>query len=188
MHSSISSIPTFSLRHIAAFALSFILCNAPAHAADSVSVEAGSGNETRLSRIGVQWNWDQNWQISDNAQLSGYWDLSLAHWRGKRYRDVEGSHQNLTAIGFTPVFRLTSKDKSGPYLEIGTGPHLLSELYDNNRRQLSTRFQFGSVLGIGYVFASKLDASIRYQHYSNASIKKPNDGVNFFIVRLSYAF
>lgn len=188
MHSTVYSSAVAPVQYAAAFAVALSLLGASANAADSASLEAGSGNKTHLARIGVQWNWDSNWEISNYARLSGYWDLSLAQWKGTRYRDLEGSSQNLTAIGLIPVFRLTPTSESGPYLEIGTGPHLLSEIYDNNRRQLSTRFQFGSFLGIGYVFSDNLDASIRYQHYSNASIKKPNDGVNFFIVRLSYAF
>jgi lipid A 3-O-deacylase len=179
---------TVSRPSVAGLLIAFTTLAAPSYAADSVSFELGSGNRTRLSRLGAQWSWERNWDISENTRLSGYWDFSLAQWRGKRHQDEPGSRQQLTAIGFVPIFRLEPKDKSGVYFEIGTGPHLLSELYDNNRRQLSTRFQFGSVLGLGYVFSTKLDAAIRYQHYSNASIKKPNDGVNFFIVRLSYAF
>jgi lipid A 3-O-deacylase len=156
-------------------------------AADSISLEAGSGNKTRVIRLGAQWAWDAEWNILDNARLSGYWDVSLAYWHGTRHKDNPSSDQNLAAIGITPVFRLTPKGAYGAYVELGIGgPHVLSELYDNNRRQLSTNLQFGSHLGLGYIFSNKLDAAIRYQHYSNASIKKPNDGVNFLIFRLSY--
>ena len=167
-------------------AVGLVACVPVAMAADSISLEAGSGNKTRVARVGVQWMWETQWDILDNARLSGYWDLSVAYWRGSRYQDNEAS-QNLGAVGIMPVFRLTAKESYGAYAELGIGgPHLLSELYDNNRRQLSTRLQFGSHLGLGYVFSNKLDAAIRYQHYSNASIKKPNDGVNLFIFRLSY--
>ncbi len=156
-------------------------------AADSVSLEAGSGNETRVVRVGAQWAWDTKWDISSKLKLSGYWDLSLAYWHGSRHKDNPNSDQNLGAIGITPVFRLMRQEGYGSYIEFGVGgPHLLSERYDNNRRQLSTHLQFGSHLGIGHVFPNKLDAAIRYQHYSNASIKKPNDGVNLLILRLSY--
>ncbi|MGV3741958.1 MAG: acyloxyacyl hydrolase [Burkholderiaceae bacterium] len=140
-----------------------------------------------MIRVGAQWAWDAQWNILENARLTGYWDLSLAYWRGSRYRDEANSDQNLAAIGITPVFRLAPKGDYGAYVELGIGgPHLFSERYDNNRRQLSTHLQFGSHLGLGYVFPNKLDAAIRYQHYSNASIKKPNDGINLLIFRLSY--
>lgn len=161
---------------------------APAYTMDSLSLEAGTGNQTRLLRVGIQRAWDKNWTVLSNARLSGYWDISLAGWHGKRHQDRPDRQQTLVAVGLTPVFRLSSKEQSGPYLELGVGPHLLSKLYDNNRRQLSTRFQFGSHLGIGYMFENGLDLALRYQHYSNASIKKPNDGVNYTIVRFAYPF
>lgn len=169
-------------------ALAFLFCSTVSHAMDSVSFEAGSGNKTRLIRVGTQWEWGGKWSVSENVQLSGYWDLNLALWRGKRYQDRPSSKQEIGAIGFVPVFRLAPNDGLGAYVELGTGPHLLSKLYDNNRRQLSTRFQFGSHLGLGYVFSSGLDIAVRYQHYSNASIKKPNDGVNFTVIRIAYPF
>lgn len=167
-------------------AMAFIA--APSYAIDSASIEVGSGNKTQLIRIGAQWKWEKQWDVLENAQLSGYWDLNLAGWRGKRHEDRPDEHQTLVAIGFTPVFRFAQKDSFGTYFEFGTGPHLLSERYDNNRRQLSTSFQFGSHLGIGYVFTNGLDISARYQHFSNASIKKPNDGVNFTVIRVAYPF
>jgi lipid A 3-O-deacylase len=184
-------ISSYPIRRIRTYffmcATAFFTMAQPAYSADSISLELGSGNKTRLARVGVQWAWDAQWDVFETARLSGYWDLGLAYWHGKRHQDVEDSEQNLAAIGIVPVFRLTPKEMYGPYVEVGIGgPHLLSERYDNNRRQLSTNFQFGSHLGLGYVFSSKLDVSLRYQHYSNASIKKPNDGVNFLILRLAY--
>jgi len=63
---------------------------------------------------------------------------------------------------------------------------LLSELYDNNDRKLSTAFQFGDHVGIGYVFQNNLDLGLKVQHFSNGSIKQPNQGINFGVVRVSY--
>lgn len=165
-----------------------VLHSAPSHALDTLSFEAGTGNKTRLIRVGAQWKWEKKWQLFENAQVGGYWDLNLARWRSDKHKDNAGVEQEIAAIGITPVFRLSSGTATGTYVELGTGAHLLSELYDANRRQLSTRFQFGSHLGLGYVFSNGLDLAIRYQHYSNASIKKPNDGVNFTVVRIAFPF
>lgn len=158
----------------------------PSYAVDSVSFEFGTGNKTKLVRTGLQWKWDTSWEVGPTTQVSGYWDLSLARWRSDKYRDVADAHQNLWAIGISPVLRLASKENAGMYFEAGLGPHLLSDLYDNNSRQLSTRFQFGSHIGLGYVFSNKLDTALRFQHYSNGGIKDPNDGVNFLLLRISY--
>jgi hypothetical protein len=51
-------------------------------------------------------------------------------------------------------------------------------------------FQFGNNVGAGYRFGAKgaFDLGVRYQHLSNASIKRPNNGINFTQVRLQYWF
>lgn len=157
-------------------------------AADSLSVEFGAGDKTKMLRLGAQWKWDRMWWRSNGTHIGGYWDLTAAQWRGNRFRNVPGITQNITSVGITPVFRFQNDSLKGFYLEAGIGAHLLSELYDNNDKQLSTRFQFGDHVGIGYVFANNADISLKFQHFSNASIKKPNDGVNFAILRASVPF
>ena len=53
---------------------------------------------------------------------------------------------------------------------------------------MSTAFQFGNHIGVGYRFGAKgsYDLGYRFQHLSNASIKRPNAGINFNQVRLQY--
>lgn len=157
-------------------------------AADSFSAEFGTGDKTKMVRLGAQWNWATRWWQSNGTHIGGYWDLTVAQWRGNRFRNIPGNTQNITAVGITPVFRYRNDNLKGFYAEAGIGAHLLSELYDNNDQQLSTRFQFGDHIGIGYVFANNVDLSLKVQHFSNGSIKKPNDGVNFAVVRLSMPF
>jgi len=166
--------------------LTGICCNSLA--ADSVSFEFGAGTKTKMVRVGAQWRWDQQWWRSNGSHIGGYWDLNLAHWQGDRFRSVAGSKQNINVIGITPVFRLQNDTLRGFYAEAGIGAHLMSALYDNDGKQLSTRFQFGDHIGIGYVFANNLDLGLRIQHFSNGGIKRPNDGVNFALIRASYSF
>lgn len=158
------------------------------HAFDSTSFEVGTGNKTQLVRLGVQSDWDKRWFASNGSHLGGYWDYTVSGWRGTKYRNVSGENQNIADIGITPVFRFQSDSKTGLYAEAGIGVHLLSELYDNNARRLSTRFQFGDHIGVGYVFNNKFDLGLRFQHFSNGGIKQPNNGVNFAVLRGSYRF
>ncbi|HJV72934.1 MAG TPA: acyloxyacyl hydrolase [Noviherbaspirillum sp.] len=169
-------------------ALGFSLVGIPAFcsAVDSTSLELGTGNKTKMVRAGVQWKLDKQWWRSNGTHIGAYWDLSLAHWRGEQFQDIPDARLSITSIGITPVFRLQNDNLKGPYAEIGIGAHLLSAHYDNNGRQLSTRFQFGDHFGIGYVFPNNMELGLKLQHFSNAGIKKPNDGVNFFIVGLRY--
>lgn len=158
------------------------------YALDSASIEYGSGNQTRMVRAAMQWKWNKKWWQSSGSHIGGYWDLALARWHEERFQDVSGQSQNLTAMGITPVFRLQRDTLTGPYAEVGIGIHYLSALYDNNGRQLSTRFEFGDRIGAGYVFGNNLDIGLLFEHFSNGGIKKPNAGVNFAVVRVRYRF
>lgn len=170
--------------------LGFVLCGAASasHAVDSFTFEAGTGDKIRMARVGAQWKWAQQWWRSNGTHIGGYWDLNLAQWQGTRFQNVPGRKQNITTIGITPVFRFQNDNLKGFYLEGGIGANYLSELYDNNDDKLSTRFQFGDHLGVGYVFSNSLDLGLKIQHYSNGGIKKPNSGVDFAVISLKYSF
>lgn len=155
---------------------------------DTVSLEAGSGPKVRMLRVGVQSQWDKKWLISNGTHLSGYWDLSLAQWRANAYRNVPGQHQDITNIGFTPVFRFQGDDKLGWYAEGGIGLNLLSKRYDNEDNQLSTNFQFGDHIGAGYVLGNGWDIGVKLQHFSNGGYKKPNSGADFIVLKAARPF
>ena len=174
-------------------AIGYLLANVQAAQAidytpDSASLEFGTGNKSQLVRVATQWDWGSKWWQSNGTHISGYWDLSLAEFRQEKYLDVTGQHENLTDIGFTPVFRFQKDDKKGLYAEAGVGLHLMSHLYDNNGRRFSTAFEFGDHVGAGYVFNNGLDLGLELQHFSNGSIKEPNSGANFAVIRVAYHF
>ena len=155
---------------------------------DNASLEIGGGAKVQMVRVAVQADWSKRWFQSNGWHLGGYWDASLAQWRGNAYRDVDGQHQNITNIGFTPVFRYQRDDLKGWYGEGGIGVNLLSELYNNDANRLSTAFQFGDHIGAGYVFDNQWEVGMKIQHFSNGSIKKPNSGVNFLVLKVSRPF
>ena len=155
---------------------------------DSVEVNMASGTRTQMVRVGVQKDWDVRWFQSNGTHLSGYWDASLGSWRANHYRNIDGATQNLWDIGFTPVFRFEHDDKKGFFAEGGIGVHRLSKLYDNDTYRLSTRFQFGDHVGLGYVFDNKWEVAAKIQHFSNGGYKKPNTGVNFLDLQLALHF
>ena len=157
-------------------------------AVDSVSLEAASGNRSTFARAGVQWDWSSRWFQSNGTHLSGYWDLTAAQIRQNRYRGIPDNKNSLYDFGITPVFRFQRDDKLGWYGEAGIGAHYFTELYDNNDRQFSTRFEFSDHIGIGYNFTNKCEVALKIQHFSNGSIKQPNDGANFAILKAAYRF
>ena len=177
-----------SVSPVAALAAALMCVAGAAHAVDSISVEAGAGSKVEMVRVGLQWDWDSRWLQSNGSHIGGYWDVSLAQWRGTRYENVPGQHQNITSIGLTPVLRWQQDNKKGWYGEVGVGANLLSRLYNNNGNRLSTRFEFGDHVAVGYVFNNNWDLALKIHHYSNADIKKPNDGVDFAGLRAKYKF
>jgi lipid A 3-O-deacylase len=159
-----------------------------AQAFDSASIEVGTGNRTLLTRLGLQSKWENRWWQSNGTHIGGYWDASLMYWRSNRYQGIAGVHQNIGAIGITPVFRFQADTLKGSYAEAAVGAHYFSDIYENNGRRFSTKFQFGDHIGVGYVFANGVDLSLKIQHFSNGGIKRPNNGANFISVGTSYSF
>ena len=158
----------------------------PAMAIDGVAVEVGNGDGADMGRVALQWDWSKRWFQGESWHLGGYWDLGLGYWQ----RDVQpGQNGDITEIGLTPVFRLQPNDLKGPYAELAVGFHLLSHTSLGEKR-FSTAFQFGDHVGLGYRFGAKgaFDVEYRFQHLSNASIKHPNNGINFNQIRLQYHF
>lgn len=178
------------LKRLSALATCMILSLAPpaAMAIDGASLDYGDGVDVSMIRFGIQSDWKQRWFESNGTHVSGYWDGTLARWRGSAYLGVASQHQNITVIGVTPMFRLRADDGKGWFLEGGIGLHLLSELYDNDYRRLSTRYQFGDQIGVGYVFNNGWEAGMTLSHFSNGGLKKPNDGINFLLIRAKKSF
>lgn len=153
-----------------------------AQAVDSMAVEAGGGEGVNVWRIGAQWKWSSKWLQSSDWHLGGYWDAQIGQW--------EGGAGNITDVGFTPVFRYQRNNGIGPYIEGGIGAHIISDKQITRTTRTSTAFQFGDHVGVGVRFGDKgrYDLGLRLQHHSNASIKRPNPGTNFAIVRFQYHF
>lgn len=130
----------------------------------------------------------KQWPKSGN--LSGYTELSMSHWRIKpsmRSAHNIRHHSNITEAGITPVIRYTYPTRLiQPYTEIGIGAHYLNKSR-YGVKNLSTNFQFGDHIGFGLRYQKKqrFELGYRFQHYSNANIKKPNPGINFHVLKLS---
>jgi len=156
-----------------------------AQAVDGVSVEVGyDGGD--MARVGMQWDWNRQWFQGAAWHVGAYWDLTIGRWRRNW---PPGFKDGIGEIGLTPVFRLQPNELKGPYLEGGIGMHLLSQSMLADKR-FGTRFQFGEHVGVGFRFGatSAFDLGYRFQHLSNADIKRPNNGINFHQVRLQYHF
>ncbi|MYN00480.1 acyloxyacyl hydrolase [Pseudoduganella sp. DS3] len=156
---------------------------------NSAYVEYGSASKVRMVRLGATQDFKPEWSWfnSNGTHLTGYWDASVGFWEARQWNNVPGAKKNIIDVGFTPVFRFENTNKKGFYVEGGIGAHVLSRTYNNNDDGLSTAFQFGDHIGVGYVF-DKWEVAAKLQHFSNGGIKKPNSGVDYVVLKASYRY
>ncbi|MGB5261181.1 MAG: acyloxyacyl hydrolase [Gammaproteobacteria bacterium] len=167
------------------------MASSPPSWIDSISLTLGKdnrSNDTEAYRIGFQNKWERSWFEGGAWFLSGYWDAELGYLE----TDI-GKYNELFDLSVTPVLRLQrDADLSSgmtPYADAGFGPHLISETR-LGKRDLSSTFQFGLLVGVGVGFGERgqYELSYRFQHISNADIKQPNDGLDLHLLRLGYHF
>jgi lipid A 3-O-deacylase len=103
--------------------------------------------------------------------------VGLGIWR---VHDLDGRTRRYDA-SVTPVWR---GDVARGYIEGGIGVYLLSHTINNESHRLPSSLQFGSHLGAGLSFG-KASIGLALQHLSNAGIKKPNGGINFYLLTVS---
>ena len=158
-------------------------------AVDGVSIELGNGDQTDTGRVGIIWDWDEQWFTDGDWLVTGFWEASVGTWRGK---SPVGNNQTITDFGITPVFRFQQKNPSGfsPYAEAAIGFHLISPDFIYANRKFGSAFQFGDHVGFGVRMGEhrQFDLGYRFQHLSNGSIKKPNQGINLNQVHFAYHF
>lgn len=118
-----------------------------------------------LNLEGRAWWWPQHLQLG-----AGVW----------RVPDLAGPTRRID-VSITPVWRYQG---SAGYLEGGFGAYVLSQTVNNDTTSLPTSFQFGSHVGTG-LSLKNASVGVAFQHLSNAGIKQPNGGINFYMATVS---
>ena len=118
-------------------------------------------------------------------------EYNLAHWQpglslrlagGVLLLPGDGGDDNAALI-VTPAFRYTFADTATrPFVEAGVGGALFLDTHYEGR-DLSTAFQFEDRVAAG-LHVGRGEVAVAFTHYSNADIKKPNNGLD--IVTLGY--
>ncbi|OEC33614.1 lipid A 3-O-deacylase [Pseudomonas cuatrocienegasensis] len=151
-----------------------------AQAADVTFAIGQSGDSTMVYRLGLRSDFEKSWFQSDIGRLTGYWDAGYTYWQGD---DTASNH----SLSLAPVFVYEfAGENVRPYLEAGIGIAAFenTELESND---LGSSFQFEDRIGAGLRFAGQ-EIGIRAIHYSNAGLKKPNDGVEAYTLHYSMNF
>lgn len=147
-----------------------------------VSLGYGSSNDDiDIYRIGIKKDFLSKWFENRYGYLSGYFELSFNHW--------EDNEDDINGVALSPVFVYYFTDETSlirPYIEGGIGLAYIDE-YQIGSRNLATNFQFEDRIGAG-ARIGMFDMNFRYMHYSNASIKQPNDGIDIWMFTAAIQF
>ena len=111
-------------------------------------------------------------------ELTG--EFGLSYWDARQGREPASLWQ-LSAI---PMLRWWP-DGGRFFVEGGIGPTLVNHTQFAGKT-ISTAFQFGDHLGVGYQLTPKARVSLRVSHFSNADIKSPNPG--FTLLQASWTY
>ena len=158
----------------------------------AISLAYGQSNKPdglKAYQVGVQKLWAKKWFEHEKFYLSGYWDVQAGYVKANAN---PGENKSLYQIAVLPSlrFNIALSNTVAWYLDAGIGPGIISKTSLGNR-QMSTAFQFYNQVGTGLRFGTKqvFDLGVYYVHLSNASIKRPNTGMDMLPrIKLAYYF
>ncbi len=134
-----------------------------------------------IYRIGLKKDFSTKWFEKDLGYFSGYYELSYNRW--------EYGEEAVNGVAISPVFAYYfngMNEKIVPYLEFGIGGAYIDN-YNIKNRKMASNFQFEDRIGMGARIGF-IDLNFRYMHYSNASLEKPNHGIDIWIFSTSIQF
>ncbi len=163
-----------------------ILAGSPMAACEAsdgaLSVRVGSYDD--YQRVELAWESPALWshRFSGNgSRLDLVGELGAAYW----HTSTSGGPASLWQFSAVPMVRWSFE--SGIYLEAGAGPTLVSSTHFAGEA-LSTALQFGDHIGAGVHLSSNSRIGVRFSHFSNANIKRPNPGLNLLQVLYTYQY
>ncbi len=145
-----------------------------------ISVRAGVGDN--YERLELAWESPSLWHYQftgHDGRLDVVGELGVAYWKAEGSRSPSNAWQ-FSAI---PFLRWSIHDRY--YVEAGVGPTAFTRTRFANK-DISTAFQFGDHIGVGAYLSNSSRLGLRYSHFSNASIKRPNPGLN--VLQLTYTY
>jgi len=147
-----------------------------------VSLGFGESKDSiKIYRLGFKKDFNSVLWTNPYGWVSGYYETSLNYWKKDR--------ENVFGVAYSPVFVQyfgTPSDSYNLYIEAGVGLSFISDTIIGCHN-MTSNFHFEDRIGVG-IKTECCDVNLRYMHYSNASIQKPNDGIDIIIFTLSHEF
>lgn len=136
----------------------------------------------RLGYRPVEWHLAEVPVLGD-AQL--YMEVSANLWRyGK-----EAEYESNLAVALSPVLvkQFSTLYDRALYWEFGIGFSLLNKQRFAGKN-LGSHYQFEDRIGLLWQIQPQTLLALRYMHYSNAGLQKPNPGMDFLVLSYAYKF
>jgi len=173
-----------TLKRMAAggLAATVLTCIAPmASAKQNASMGGLSwGAGDRYQRVALVYETPSFWQLElSGGRLDAVGEFAVAYWSANSSRHPG----NLWQFSATPFLRWWTGEKF--FIELGIGANGFSRTRFADK-VISTAFQFGDHVGVGWQITGNSRLGLRYSHFSNAGIKKPNPGLD--ILQLNYLY
>jgi lipid A 3-O-deacylase len=145
-------------------------------------VQGGVAEDAQSLTVGMSrdWRWEKQYRY---GHVSGQWQGEVGRWHS--------DSENSTQVGFSPALRWRPNGWSdGWFVEGGIGLNVIFPKYNTHSKEFSTTFNFGDHIALGKRFGNddQHEWSLRFQHFSNARIKRPNPGENFLQFRYTQRF
>lgn len=156
-----------------ALLVALVMSACTAASATELTLSAGATDGNTLVGVGVRFS-ERSITAGNFVTLHPEVQLSA----------VRGDHGTALNLAATPMFRLNFTEKF--FSEVGVGVSYFSKR--DIGPMLSTNFQFIDNVGIGYKLSPKSTVGLRFTHFSNAGIKKPNPGIDVIQITFSTGF
>jgi lipid A 3-O-deacylase len=148
----------------------------------SLQTGIGDGN----NRVTINRETGPVWQHSfGSTRIELVGELGASYWWTTQSNVLPGYANHEYQLSAIPLFRYWATQRF--YVEGGVGATFFSDtkFHDKN---ISTAFQFGDHIGAGYQLTRSTRVGLRVSHFSNASIKRPNPGLNIVQLQVSTTF
>lgn len=141
-----------------------------------------TGQSQTTGRIAINQPWDAKFWESNVGYFSGYWSGAYTYWEKGKYG------KGVSSLSFSPVltYNFYTNSSIEPFVELGVGVAAFSKTKVGDRN-LGSALHFEDRFGVGARYGDHT-VGVRAIHYSNAGIKKPNQGIESYSLYYSYKF
>lgn len=146
-----------------------------------------SDSQVGAASVGVLWPWAWRGNAA-GGEFTALTELYGSYWRARQFG---GGRQGFAQLGLVPLLRYRLDEGRSPwFVEGGIGVSVTNHRYVTPDKTFSTNWNFGDNLAVGRSLGAdrKSELSLRWQHISNAGIRKPNPGEDFVFVRYAASF